>query len=95
MHHQITIVRQLDAPPLFFMWEFDSVSLFLMCLLIWGVMGLPIVGVLMGLISVRGYGHIKQEGGAGLLVRLIYWYMPSTWFISKRYPSYIREYVGV
>lgn len=88
------IPRNLDAPALFFMWEADSAMLFIGCLVLAGVMNMFLVGIVIAVIVNKAYGHLKEEGGRGLLMRMLYWYTPSELWLSKRLPSHVREYVG-
>ncbi len=87
------IPRNLDAPNLFFIWEADSAMLFIIILIVAGVMNMFAIGAVLAYMAVKGYSYLKEEGGRGLLVKLMYWYTPSDW-MSKRLPSYVREYIG-
>jgi len=87
------IPRNLDAPPLMFMWEVDTAIIVIFWLLIGGVLNMFLLGLFLAIAFGRGYSHLKEEGGRGLLIKVLYWYTPSTW-LSKRIPSHIREYVG-
>jgi len=51
-------------------------------------------GVILGIFACRGYSYLKEEGGRGLLMKLMYWYTPSDAWLSKKLPSYVREYIG-
>ena len=93
MRNNYWIPRQLDAPPLFFLWEADTVVI-VVILMMMGLMTSVILGMGLSYLCARGYVRLKEEGGAGLIVRLAYWFTPSDVFISKKLPSYIREYVG-
>ena len=87
------IPRQLDAPHLFFLWEADSAVLCIITMLLCLLYGSFVFGLVVTLLLLRGYRKLKEEGGRGLMVRLLYWYTPSQW-ISKDAPSCIREYYG-
>lgn len=88
------IPRNLDAPALLFMWEADTAMIVIICLLLGGLLNMLPLGLLLAIALGRGYAYLKEEGGRGLLVKVLYWYTPSEMWLSKRLPSYIREYVG-
>jgi type IV conjugative transfer system protein TraL len=89
------IPRTLDAPPLFFIVEADSAMIFLTWLILGAVMGgLGLVfGIFIGWACTRAYVRLKEEGGKGLILKILYWFMPSQW-ASKLNPSHIREHIG-
>lgn len=88
------IPRNLDAPPLLFMWEADSAILVIFWLIVGGVLNMFLMGVVLAIVIGRGYAHLKEEGGRGLLMKILFWYTPSEMWLSKRIPSHIREYIG-
>lgn len=88
------IPRTLDNGALFFMWEADNAVLAMMWVILGGVLNMFLVGVLFAFLFTRGYASLKEEGGKGLIVRVIYWFSPSDMWLSKRLPSYLREYIG-
>ena len=94
MEDNYWIPRNLDAPPLFFMWEVDIAAIWIIWLVIGGVMNMLILGAACAIIFGRIYGRIKEEGGKGLIAKLMYWYTPSELWLSKQYPSHVREYIG-
>ena len=53
-----------------------------------------ILGIVAAAIFGRFYAHLKEEGGRGLLPRILYWYTPSSYWLSQYLPSYAREYLG-
>jgi conjugal transfer pilus assembly protein TraL len=57
-------------------------------------MNMVVLGVLLAVVLGRGYASLKEEGGSGLLPKVAYWYTPSSFWLSKKLPSYVREYVG-
>lgn len=89
------IPRTLDAPVLFFMWEADSAVIFLTWTILGAVMGGIglLFGVAVGWGFARGYVQLKEEGGKGLILKILFWFTPSQW-ASKRNPSHIREHIG-
>lgn len=88
------VPRNLDAPPLLFMWEADSAMLVIFWLIMGGVLNMFLVGVVFAIAFGRGYGHLKEEGGKGLLMKIFFWYTPSETWLSKHIPSHIKEYIG-
>ena len=47
-----------------------------------------------GIACAKQLAKVKAEGGRGLLVRALYWYTPSDWWLPSLTPSHVREYVG-
>lgn len=88
------IPRTLDAPPMIFFWEADTAVIAIFWLVIGGLMAMPILGLVLAVICCKGYAYMKEEGGRGLIVRILYWYTPSGQWLSKRFPSHVREYFG-
>ena len=88
------IPRNLDAPPLFFLWEADSAMLVIFFLIIGGLLNMFFLGVVLAIVFGRGYAHLKEEGGRGLIMKILFWYTVSELWLSKRFPSHIREYIG-
>lgn len=88
------IPRHLDAPALFFKWEADSAMLVIIWILIGGVLNMFIMGILLAIVFGRGYAYMKEEGGRGLVMKILFWYTPSDIWLSKRAPSHLKEYIG-
>lgn len=88
------IPRNLDAPALLFMWEADTAMIVIFWLLIGGLLNMLPLGIMLAIAFGRGYTYLKEEGGRGLLLKVMYWYTPSDVWLSKRIPSYVREYIG-
>lgn len=88
------IPTKLDAPPLFFLWEADSAVLVIAWVIIGALMNMPILGVVFAVVMGRGYAYLKEEGGRGLITKLLYWYTPSDVWLSKHASSNVREYIG-
>lgn len=86
------IPRNLDAPNLFFLWEADSAMIVILFLILGGTLNMFVLGVVLALFVGRGYQYLKEEGGKGLLIKVLYWYTPSDLWLSKKIPSHIREY---
>lgn len=96
MDDAFAIPRTLDDPPLFFMWQIDEASVVilwgLLCGVLSGMMFVP--GVVFGIVCAKQLAKVKAEGGRGLLIRALYWYTPSDWWLPSLTPSHVREYVG-
>jgi len=88
------IPRTLDAPNLFFLWEADSALLFMAVVFMFSLMSMFLIGLVMGVIAIKLLARIKEEGGKGLFLRVLYWYTPSDlWFNDDR-ASHLREFLG-
>lgn len=88
------IPRHLDAPPMFLMWEADTVGMFMIGLAAAFIFE-HLLPLLLGLALANMYARLKQDGGRGVLVHTLYWYTPSSASItSKKIHSHIREYLG-
>ena len=88
------IPRHLDAPSLFFIWDADNAVIVIAFIFIGALLNMLSVGVVLAIIFGRGYARLKEEGGRGLLMKILYWYTPSDWWLTKRYPSHRREFIG-
>lgn len=88
------IPRNLDAGALFFVWDADVAILFMFWMIMGALMNMFISGVVAAIFVTRGYSYLKEEGGRGLIVKLLYWFTPSDIWITKKLPSHIREYIG-
>lgn len=87
------IPRTLDDPPLMFKWEMDNAIIVIVFFMLGAIMQMMIAGIFLAVVLGRGYARLKEEGGRGLITKIAYWYLPSSW-ISQRHPSHIREYYG-
>jgi len=87
------IPRQLDAPNLFFMWDADNAMIVIVFIFLGGMMNMFFVGIVLAIIFGRAYARLKEEGGRGLLVKILYWYTPSDWWLTKKLPSHVREFI--
>lgn len=88
------IPRNLDASPLLFIWEADIAFVHMAWIVLGGVLNMLAVGLVFSIMVGRAYARLKEEGGPGLLLKILYWYTPSEWWLSKDLPSNIREYIG-
>lgn len=86
------IPRTLDDPPLVLFFEFDTALIFVVVILLFGMISM-LVGGVMALFICRMYIRLKDDGGKGMLIQAVYWYLPSDVF-SKWLNSSQREYVG-
>lgn len=91
---QYWIPRHLDAPPLLFLWEADSAMLVITLLIMGGLLNMFIVGVVLAYFVGRGYQQLKEEGGRGLITKVLYWHTPSDIWLGRHLPSHQREWVG-
>lgn len=88
------IPRTLDAPSLFFIWEADIAFVYIIWFIMGGVLNMYLLGITFALVFGRGYVRLKEEGGKGLILKLLYWFTPSDLWISKSLPSHFREFIG-
>lgn len=88
------IPRNLDAPPLLFIWEADIAMFYFIWILLGLAFDMFVLGLIFAVIFGRGYARLKEEGGKGLIVKLLYWYTPSDLWVSKSLPSHYREFIG-
>lgn len=85
--------KNLDAPPLFFVWEADTAVLWIFWVFMGAMLNMFVLGLAFAVIFSKGYSYLKEEGGKGLIMKLLYWYTPSDMWVDKA-PSHIREYIG-
>lgn len=86
------IPRKLDAPKLLLLWHLDSAFIVIVILLLFSMLNMVPVAIFLAYVVGKGYSYLKEEGGKGLLIKFMYWFLPTPF--SKRFPSYIREYFG-
>lgn len=86
------IPRTLDDPPLALFFELDTALIFMTVVLIFGMISM-LVGGVMALVICKMFVRLKDNGGKGMLIQVLYWYLPSDVF-SKWLISSQREYVG-
>jgi len=77
-----------------FVWNMDSFMLVTFWVLMGAMMNMFILGVVMAVIFGRGYARLREEGGRGLIIKIIFWYGPSDVWLSPHLASCNREYVG-
>lgn len=90
------IPRTLNDPPLMFLWELDTACIFIVWCILGAILGGSglIFGMVVGMFCTRGYSRLKEEGGRGLIVKMMYWFTSASIFFSKENPSHIREHIG-
>jgi len=88
------IPRNLDAPPLFFMFEMDTAMIWVVFILFGSMMNMFFLGLFLAWSVGNGYARLKEEGGSGLISKILYWYTPSEYWVSDQHPSHVREYIG-
>jgi len=88
------IPRNLDAGKLLFVWEADSAFIFIFFLIMGGLLNMFLLGAALAVFISKGYQYLKEEGGRGLILKILYWYTPSDLWLTKRNPSHIREFTG-
>lgn len=88
------IPRRLDDMPQLFFWDADVAVIAIACILLGSLFALPIPGAVLGILLARAFARLKHEGGAGMVVRFLFWYTPSDWWLPSRAPSWQREFIG-
>ncbi|MFK5948041.1 MAG: type IV conjugative transfer system protein TraL [Methylococcales bacterium] len=88
------IPRNLEAPSMFFLWEADSALLVGFWIFMGAMLNMFVLGLFLAVVFSRGYEYLKEEGGKGLIMKLVYWYSPSELWVSRRFPSCQRIYIG-
>ena len=86
------IPKTLDDPALILFFEADSAVLFVSVMAIFGLISF-VGGFILAFLLTKTYNKLKANGSKGMILQMAYWYFPSGW-LSKSYPSSIREYVG-
>ena len=94
MNNDFWIPRTLDAPPKFFMWDFDVASIWIICIMFGAMMQFTTAGIALAFLLGRSYSRLKEDGGKGLFVKILYWYIPSEQLFGRRLSSHVREYLG-
>ncbi len=93
MDNNFWIPRTLDAPPLFLMFESDAASLFIVTFLVLVTFNI-VLATAVALMLYNAFMKMKENGGKGLITQIMYWYSPSDIWVSKYWPSSVREYSG-
>lgn len=87
------IPRCLDAPKLLLLWEMDTALIFILTFIIFGLLNLFFTGFFAAYFISKGWVWFKEEGGNGLIWRVLYWYFPS-FLIGVKLDSAVRIYFG-
>ncbi|MDD5394853.1 MAG: type IV conjugative transfer system protein TraL [Thiothrix sp.] len=88
------IPRRLDDMPQLFFWDADVAVIAIAFILLGGLFGLIIPGLILGVGIARAFSRLKHDGGKGMMVRFLYWYTPSDWWLKSRAASWQREFIG-
>ncbi|MFK7256828.1 type IV conjugative transfer system protein TraL [Acinetobacter baumannii] len=89
------IPRTINAGPVVFLWNADTFSLWVIVFFIFAMLGNIVVGAILGSLAVKAWARLKEEDGAGLVIRLIYWFFWSSFLARGNAPiSEIKEYIG-
>ena len=86
------IPRNLDAPKLIFIWDADNAALAIIIMILTALLNMFVFGFILAIWCCKGYTSLKNEGGRGLMVKLIYWYTPL--LAKEKLPAYRREFIG-
>ncbi|HFX6294524.1 TPA: type IV conjugative transfer system protein TraL [Acinetobacter baumannii] len=89
------IPRTINAGPVVFIWNADTFAIFTIVFFIFAMIGNVAVGAILGFLTVKAWIRLKEEDGAGLIIRLIYWFFWSRYLARGNAPlSEIKEYIG-
>ena len=92
MSDNFKIPKTLDDPALILFFEADTVIVFVGVVAVFGLISF-VVGLGLAYLVAKSFNKLKANGSKGMILQMAYWYFPSDW-LSKSYPSNIREYVG-
>ena len=92
-YNETHIPRNLNAPPMFFIFESDIAVGYIAIILVFSVMNMFIVGFFFAEMFRRGYSRIKNEGGRGLIMRMLFWFTPVQ-LSDNEVGSEYREFYG-
>ena len=89
----VQLPQELDAPPKFFIWDFDVVSLFVLGIFFGVYMGSLIAGLIIGRTAVALWQKISQGQARGFGIHTLYWFLPIRAFVALP-PSSHRDFQG-
>lgn len=77
------------------LWEADTAVVAIVSWLFFTMLGSFFVGCLVSFVMVKGWVRLKEDGGAGLITRLVYWFLYSRLIVrTDACGSEVREYIG-
>ena len=85
------IPRTLNAPVILFIFQADNFILVTVILTMTGLLKIWYVCIVLSMVLVRAWNELKEAGGQGLVMRYLYWYLPS--FLGIKIASNVREYL--
>lgn len=89
----VHLPQQLDAPPKFFIWDFDIVSLFVLGIFFGVYMGSLIIGLILGRSAVALWEKLSEGQARGFGIHSLYWVLPLCPFKNLP-PSSQRDFQG-
>lgn len=96
MHDDDTYIpRLINSGAVIFVWNADSFAIASVVFIIFAMLGSVVVAAILAYLAVQGWVKLKEEDGAGLVIRLIYWFLWSGFLVRENAPnSEIKEYIG-
>lgn len=95
MHDDTYIPRMINSGKVIFVWDADTFILAVSVFVVFAMLGSVILALILSFFAVKGWVKLKEEDGAGLIVKLSYWFLWSNFLIRKNAPtSEIKEYIG-
>jgi len=85
------IPRTLNAPALLFIFQADNFILVTVIMILTSLLNVWYIGIVLSMVLIRVWNELKEAGGQGLVMRYLYWYLPSLFGI--KITSNIREYI--
>ena len=89
------IPRMINSGSVIFVWDADSFTIAIIVFIIFSMLGSIVIAAILSTLAVKSWVRLKEEDGAGLVVRLIYWFFWSGILVRGNAPiSEIKEYIG-
>jgi conjugal transfer pilus assembly protein TraL len=88
------IPRYLDAPPMALFIEADTAAVAFAFVFIGFFFKQLLICTVAGIVLARLYARSKADGGRGTIMRFLYWYTPSRFFVRSRADSFERYFLG-
>lgn len=89
------IPRMINSGAVIFVWNADSFTIATIVFIIFAMLGSVVVAAILAYLAVQGWVKLKEEDGAGLVIRLLYWFLWSGFMVRDNAPvSEVKEYIG-
>lgn len=89
------IPRMINSGAVIFVWNADSFTIAIIVFIIFSMLGSIVIAAILATLAVKSWVRLKEEDGAGLVIRLIYWFFWSGILVRGNAPiSEVKEYIG-